>query len=149
MNEIPHRVHLVGLAGVHLSGIARILAARGHDVSGSDMRLSSITDALAALGVTVFEGHKAEHVGDAELVVTTSAAKNDNPELAAARERGIPLLKRAEFIAQLMEGKTSVCVAGTHGKTTTSGLIASMLVSADRSPTFLVGGEVRDLGRSQ
>ncbi|MCH7699518.1 MAG: UDP-N-acetylmuramate--L-alanine ligase [Chloroflexi bacterium] len=146
MSEIPHRVHLVGLAGVHLSGIARILVAWGHEVSGSDMRLSSVTDALAALGVTVFEGHDAKHVGDAELVVTTSAAKEDNPELVQARQRGIPVLKRAEFIAQLMDGKTSVCVAGTHGKTTTTGLIASMLVRADRSPTFLVGGDVRDLG---
>ena len=146
MTEIPHRVHLVGLAGVHLSGIARVLTAWGHDVSGSDMRLSAVTGALAALGVTVHEGHKAEHVGDAELVVTTSAAKDDNPELVEARKRGIRVLKRAEFIATLKERRTSVCVAGTHGKTTTSGLIASMLVRAGRSPTYLVGGEVRDLG---
>ncbi len=143
---IPERVHLVGVGGMHLSGIARILAAWGHRVTGSDLRLSALTDALAATGVTVLEGHRAEHVGDAGLVVTTSAAKDDNPELLEARRRGIPVLKRAEFIARLMEGRYSICVAGTHGKTTTTGLIASMLVRAGRSPTYLVGGEVRDLG---
>ena len=143
---IPERVHLVGVGGMHLSGIARILAAWGHRVTGSDLRLSPLTDALAAAGVTVLEGQRPEHVGDAELVVTTSAARDDNPELAEARRRGVPILKRAEFIARLMEGRFSVCVAGTHGKTTTTGLIASMLVRAGRSPTYLVGGEVRDLG---
>jgi len=144
--DIPERVHLVGVGGMHLSGIARILVAWGHTVTGSDMRTSPLTDALAAAGVTILEGHRAENVGDAQLVVTTSAAKEDNPELIEARRRGIPVLKRAEFIAKLMEGKFSVCVAGTHGKTTTTGLLASMLVRAGRSPTYLVGGEVRDLG---
>lgn len=143
---IPERVHLVGVGGIHMSGIARILAARGHRVSGSDLRLSPLTDQIAALGVTVLEGHRAKHVGDAQLVVTTSAAKEDNPELVEARRRGIPIVKRADFIRRLMEGKTAVCVAGAHGKTTTTGLIASMLVRAGRSPTYLVGGEVRDLG---
>jgi len=142
---IPERVHLVGVGGMHLSGIARILVAWRHKVSGSDMRLSPMTEALAALGVTVLEGHEAEHVGDAQLVVTTSAAKDDNQELAEARRRGIPVLKRAEFIARLMAGRYAVCVAGTHGKTTTTGLVASMLVRAGRAPTYLVGGEVRDL----
>ena len=143
---IPERVHLVGVGGMHLSGIARILAAWGHRVTGSDLRPSPLTDALAAVGVTVLEGHRAEHVGDAQLVVTTSAARDDNPELAEARRRGIPVLKRAEFIAKLLEGRYAICVAGSHGKTTTTGLIASMLVRAGRSPTYLVGGEVRDLG---
>ena len=144
--EIPERVHLVGVGGIHVSGIARILAAWGHRVSGSDLRPSPLTDALAAMGVTVLEGHKAEHLGDAQLVVTTSAAADENPELVAARQRGIPVLNRAEFIARLMQDKFAVCVAGTHGKTTTTGLIASLLVRAGRSPTYLVGGEVRDLG---
>jgi UDP-N-acetylmuramate--L-alanine ligase/UDP-N-acetylenolpyruvoylglucosamine reductase len=146
MSGVPERVHLVGVGGMHLSGIARILAAWGHRVTGSDMRPSPLTDALASMGVTVLEGHRAENVGDAQLVITTSAAKDDNPELMEARERGIPVLKRHEFVARLMEGKRSVCVAGTHGKTTTTGMIASMLVRAGRSPTYLVGGEVRDLG---
>ncbi len=144
--DIPERVHLVGIGGVHQSGIARILATWGHRVTGSDLRPSPLTDALASAGVIVVEGHRAEHVGDAQLVVTTSAAKKDNPELVEARRRGIPVLKRAEFIARLLEGRYAVCVAGTHGKTTTTGLIATMLVRAGRSPTYLVGGEVRDLG---
>ncbi|MCH8025972.1 MAG: UDP-N-acetylmuramate--L-alanine ligase [Chloroflexi bacterium] len=146
MAVIPPRVHLVGVGGMHLSGIARLLIAWGHSVTGSDVQRSPLTDELQALGVTVLEGHRAEHIGDAQLVVTTSAAKDDNPELVEARRRGVPVLKRAEFIATLMEGRTSICVAGTHGKTTTSGLIATMLVEAGRSPTYLVGGEVRNLG---
>jgi len=143
---VPERVHLVGVGGMHLSGIARILVAWGHRVTGSDLRLSPLTEQLAALGVTVLEGHKAENVGDAQLVITTSAAKDDNPELIEARQRGILVLKRHEFVAKLMEGRHAICVAGTHGKTTTTGLIAAMLVRAGRSPTYLVGGEVRDLG---
>jgi UDP-N-acetylmuramate--alanine ligase len=146
MAGIPERVHLVGVGGMHLSGIARILASWGHRVSGSDMRLSPMTESLASAGVTVLDGHRAENVGDAEMIVTTSAAKDDNPELVEARRRGIPVLKRHEFVARLMEGKRSICVAGTHGKTTTTGMIASMLVQAGRNPTYLVGGEVRDLG---
>ncbi len=142
---IPQRVHLVGVGGMHLSAIARILAARGHTVTGSDTALSPLTDELAALGVMVREGHKAEHIGDAELVVTTSAAAGDNPELIEAGRRGVPVLKRAEFIAHLMAGRRSVCVAGTHGKTTTSGLIATLLVEAGREPTYLIGGAVRNL----
>jgi UDP-N-acetylmuramate--L-alanine ligase/UDP-N-acetylenolpyruvoylglucosamine reductase len=146
MAGIPERVHLIGVGGMHLSGIARILASWGHRVSGSDMRLSPMTEALAAVGVTALEGHQAENVGDAEMIVTTSAAKSDNPELVEARRRGIPILKRHEFVARLMDGKRSICVAGTHGKTTTTGMIASMLVQAGRDPTYLVGGDVRDLG---
>ena len=144
---IPERVHLVGVGGVHVSGIARVLAAWGHSVTGSDQQLSRFTEALASAGVTVFpEGHRAENVGDAQLVVTTSAAKDDNPELVEARRRGIPVLKRAELIGQLLVGRNAICVAGSHGKTTTTGLIASLLVHAGRSPTYLVGGEVLDLG---
>jgi UDP-N-acetylmuramate--L-alanine ligase/UDP-N-acetylenolpyruvoylglucosamine reductase len=131
---------------MHLSGIARILASRGHRVSGSDMRLSPLTESLAAFGVAVLEGHRAENIEGAQMVVTTSAAKDDNPELVEARRRGIPVLKRHEFVALLLEGKRSICIAGTHGKTTTTGMIASMLVQSGRDPTYLVGGEVRDLG---
>ncbi len=142
---IPARVHLVGVGGAHMSAIARILRAWGHEVSGSDQRLSGVTQRLEEIGVRVQQGHAAENVDYAGLVVTTSAAAADNPEVAEARRRGIPVLKRAEMVAQLMQGRKSVAVAGTHGKTTTTALITYMLVRAGLSPTFLVGGEMRDL----
>jgi UDP-N-acetylmuramate--alanine ligase len=145
-SAIPRRVHLVGIGGAHMSAIAQILHAWGHAVTGSDQKASPMTDRLAALGISVHIGHAAEHVGDAELVVYTSAAHGDNPELAEAARRGIAAIKRAEMVARLMRGRYSIAVAGTHGKTTTSGLIAHMLVEAKLDPTYLIGGEVRSLG---
>ncbi|MEX0800380.1 MAG: UDP-N-acetylmuramate--L-alanine ligase [Dehalococcoidia bacterium] len=145
VEAIPQRVHLVGVGGIHMSGIAKVLRARGHAVSGSDLHLSPLTDKLQGLGVAVSRGHDAASVGDAQLVVYTSAAQEDNPELAEARRRGLPTIKRAEMVARLMEGKRSIAVAGSHGKTTTSSLIAFMLQQAGRSPTFMVGGEMIDL----
>jgi UDP-N-acetylmuramate--alanine ligase len=104
-SPIPSRVHLVGIGGMHMSAIGRILLSWGHQVSGSDLRRSSLTDALAALGAEVKIGpHDAANIGDPGLVVTTSAATADNPELNAARERGIPVIKRADMVARLMEG---------------------------------------------
>jgi UDP-N-acetylmuramate--alanine ligase len=144
--QIPQRVHLVGIGGAHMSAIARILMTWGHTVSGSDLRPSPLTERLAAEGASVFEGHRAKNVGQAALVVTTSAARDDNPEIAEARRRGLPVIKRAEMVARLMEGRYAVAVAGTHGKTTTSALIAFILKQAGFSPTYLIGGEVPDLG---
>jgi UDP-N-acetylmuramate--alanine ligase len=144
--NVPERVHLVGIGGAHMSAIAQILHAWGHTVSGSDQRASAMTEKLGALGVRVAIGHAAENVGDAELVVFTSAAHDDNPEIVEAQRLGIPAIKRAEMVARLMEGRYSIAVAGTHGKTTTSGLIAHMLVEAKFDPTYLIGGEVRSLG---
>ena len=118
----------------------------GHTVSGSDLRLSAFTDRLVAQGATVHEGHDAANVGDADLVVITSAATKDNPEIVEAQRRGIPVIKRAEMVARLMEGHRSIAVAGTHGKTTTTALVSFMLVEAGLSPTFLVGGDVVNLG---
>jgi UDP-N-acetylmuramate--alanine ligase len=130
-----------------MSAIGRILLTWGHEVSGSDLRATPVTETMESLGAKVFIGpHKAENVGDAGLVVTTSAAIGVNPELDEARSRGIPLLKRAEMVARLMEGKTSIGVAGCHGKSTTSGLIASILAAAGRAPTYLIGAEVPGLG---
>jgi UDP-N-acetylmuramate--alanine ligase len=144
---IPKRVHLVGIGGAHMSAIGRILLSWGHEVSGSDLRATPVTDTMQALGATVSIGpHKAENVGDAGLVVTTSAAIGANPELEEARARGIPLLKRADMVAKLMEGKTSIGVAGCHGKSTTSGLIATIFAIAGRDPTYLIGAEVPGLG---
>ena len=143
---IPQRVHLVGIGGVHMSAIAHILMTWGHTISGSDLRLSSFTDRLVTQGATVHEGHNAANVDDAGLVVITSAATKDNPEILEARRRGIPIIKRADMVARLMEGHRSIAIAGTHGKTTTSALVSFMLVEAGLSPTFLVGGDVVNLG---
>src|SRR3990170_3576445 len=143
--RIPQRVHLIGVGGIHMSAIARLLVARGHSVSGSDLRPSPLTDRLEALGVTVYQGHDAAFLDDAEMVVYTSAAHEDNPELVEARRRGLPVLKRAQMGARLMEGKQVIAVAGSHGKTTTTSLIAYMLWRAGLSPTFMLGGEMIDL----
>jgi UDP-N-acetylmuramate--alanine ligase len=143
---IPRRVHLVGIGGIHMSAIAHVLLAWGHQVSGSDLRLSPLTERLHHQGATIYEGHAASHLGDAELVVYTAAARPDNPELTEAKRRGLPLLQRAELIARLLEGRQAIAVAGSHGKTTTTALIAFMLQEAGCDPTFLVGGEMIDLG---
>ena len=146
MGAIPQRVHLIGVGGVHMSGIAQMLRHRGHAVSGSDLHLSPLTSRLEGLGVTVHAGHNAANIDEAELVVYTSAAHEDNPELAEARRRGIQTIKRAPMIARLMEGKQVIAVAGSHGKTTTTSLIAWMLDRAGLRPTYMLGGESIDLG---
>ena len=140
-----NRVHLVGIGGMHMSAIAQLLLADGIKVSGSDLTLTPLTDRLRALGADVRQGHQAENVDDAGLVVTTAAAKPDNAELVEARQRGIPILSRHEMVARLMEGRTGVAIAGAHGKTTTSSLIAVMLKRAGLDPTYLLGGESLDL----
>ena len=145
--DIPARVHLVGIGGAHMSAIARILLSWGVEVSGSDLRETAVTEALAALGASVAIGpHAAANVGDAELVVTTSAATADNPELIEAQRRGIPVIKRAEMVGRLMQGKAGVGIAGCHGKSTTSGLVAYILAKTGRDPSYLIGAEVADLG---
>ncbi len=146
MMQIEGPVHLVGVGGMHMSAIAQILLARGVAVTGSDLRRSALTARVEALGGRVFEGHAAENVGDVRLVVTTAAAARENPELTEARRRALPVLQRAEMVARLMEGKRVIAVAGSHGKTTTSSLIAYILQRAGQHPMYLLGGESIDLG---
>ncbi len=142
------RVHMVGIGGMHMSAIASILLSRGVTVTGSDIAPSRYTERLEQEGATVHRGHDAANLGEPDLVVATVAAKESNPELSAARERGIPIVIRAEMVAALMEGFTALCVAGTHGKTTTSSMLAYALSQAGRDPTYLLGGDAVELGRN-
>ena len=146
VRAIPHRVHLVGVGGVHMSAIACLLRHRGHEVTGSDLHRSPLTEAVERYGVTVHAGHSAENIDDAELVVYTSAVREGNPELEEARRRGIPTMKRGEMVALLQEGKQVIAVAGAHGKTTTSSLIAYLLSRAGLDPTAVIGGRLSAFG---
>ena len=140
-------IYLIGIGGIGLSAIARVLLAQGYRVSGSDMRASAITDALAREGITVHIGHDAGHLPpDVALVIVSSAVPVDNPEVVAAQQRGIPVVKRAEVLGAMMAGKVGIAVAGTHGKTTITALIALTLMRAGCDPTFIVGGVLQDLG---
>lgn len=140
------RIHLIGIGGTGLSAIARVLLEIGHTVSGSDRVESAFTRELQSAGVTIKLGHQSENVRGADLVVRSSAIPDDNPEVQAAHAYNIPVLKRAEFLGSLMEGKLGIAVAGTHGKTTTTSMIAWMLSSMGQDPTFIVGGVVNGLG---
>ncbi|MGH2632378.1 MAG: UDP-N-acetylmuramate--L-alanine ligase [Tepidiformaceae bacterium] len=146
MSDIQGPVHLVGVGGIHMSAIGLLLLERGVAVSGSDLRRSGLTDKVETAGGVLFEGHAAANVGDAALVVTTAAASDANPEIVEAQRRGIPVILRAEMVARLMEGKRVIAVAGTHGKTTTSSMIAFILREAGLKPMYLLGGESLDLG---
>ncbi len=142
------RLHIVGIGGAGMSAIATVLLERGYRVSGSDQTESEATRWLRERGVEVFGGHRAENVGEVDMVVMSSAIRADNPELLAARERGSPIRKRAQFLGWLMQGSLGVAVAGTHGKTTTTAMIAHTLISAGRDPSFIVGGMIKSIGRS-
>jgi UDP-N-acetylmuramate--alanine ligase len=144
--SIPQRVHLVGAGGIHMSAIGQILLQRGHEVTGSDLALSEYTERLEGLGGRVYEGHASANLGRAELVVTTAAAKSENAELVEAQRRGVPVITRAEMVQRLLEGRKVLAVAGTHGKTTTSSLLALMAVRGGLDPLALLGGDSRELG---
>jgi UDP-N-acetylmuramate--alanine ligase len=141
------RVHFVGIGGIGMSGIAEVLANLGYTVSGSDVKRSDITDRLATkLGVTVHEGHAAAHVGEADVVVVTSAVKPTNPEVIEAHRKKIPVIPRAEMLAELMRLRFSIAVAGAHGKTTTTSMIALVLEHAGYDPTAVIGGRLKAFG---
>ncbi|MBZ0264720.1 UDP-N-acetylmuramate--L-alanine ligase [bacterium] len=143
--KMPH-IHLVGIAGTGVSGIAEILKTQGFHITGSDLTKTPITDRLEELGCIVYRGHKAEHVGQANALVYSSAVTEDNPEVVEARRLGIPVIRRAEMLAELMRMKTGIAVAGVHGKTTTTSLIGDLLAFAELDPTVIVGGVVRGMG---
>ena len=143
---IPRRVHLVGAGGVHLSAIGQVLLARGHIVTGSDLARSDYSERLQGAGATVYHGHAPSNLGRAELVVATAAAAGDNPELLAARERGVQVLSRAEIVQWLLTGRRVLAVAGSHGKTTGTALLAQMAVHGGLDPLVLLGGDSPDLG---
>src|SRR5215468_10633679 len=140
------RIHLVGIGGIGMSGIAEVLLTLGYSVSGSDVKLSNITERLQKLGATIFEGHKASNADGAHVVVTSSAVKPDNPEVIEAHNRKIPVIPRAEMLAELMRLKYGIAVAGAHGKTTTTSMVASVLAAAHLDPTFVIGGRVNQAG---
>lgn len=139
-------VHLIGIGGSGLSAIARLLLERGWSVSGSDRHLSPLAEQLQAAGAIVYLGHHPQNVAGAELVIRSSAIPDDNPEVLAAREANIPVVKRAEFLGELMAGKYEIAIAGTHGKTTTTAMVAWVLTRLGQSPSFLIGGVSTNLG---
>jgi len=140
------RIHFVGIGGIGMSGIAEVLLNLGYKASGSDLKSSPITHRLASLGATIFEGHRAENVTGAEVVVTSSAIAADNPEVTEARKLHIPVIQRAEMLAELMRLKYGIAVAGMHGKTTTTSMVAAVLAGGGLDPTVVVGGRVDAMG---
>jgi len=140
------RIHFVGIGGIGMSGIAEVLLNLGYKVSGSDLKASAITQRLASLGATTFEGHRAENLAGADVVVTSSAVPPDNPEVSAAHASHIPVIPRAEMLAELMRLKYGIAVAGMHGKTTTTSMVATVLAAGELDPTVVIGGRVDAMG---
>jgi UDP-N-acetylmuramate--alanine ligase len=145
MRKTKH-IHFIGIGGIGMSGIAEVLLNLGYTISGSDLALSDVTQRLQQRGALVYEGHTARHVQGADVVVMSSAVNGDNPEVVAAREWHIPVIPRAEMLAELMRMKYGIAVAGAHGKTTTTSLIATVMARADLDPTVVIGGRLKNLG---
>ncbi len=146
MKHAVKHIHFVGVGGAGMSAIAEVMHRLGYRVSGSDLHESPVTERLATLGIRVFIGHAAAQIDGAQAVVTSTAVKADNPEVAAARTRRVPVVPRAEMLAELMRLKQGIAIAGTHGKTTTTSLVASVLAEAALDPTFVIGGSLTATG---
>ena len=141
-----HRIHFVGIGGSGMGGIAEVLINLGYEVHGSDLRANAVTERLRGLGATIYMGHAASNVQDCDVVVVSSAVATDNPEVAAAQAARRPVVSRAEMLAELMRFRIGVAVAGTHGKTTTTSLVASILAEGGEDPTFVIGGRLKSAG---
>ena len=146
MHRKVNRIHMVGIGGIGMSGIAELLLNLGYEISGSDVSSSGVVERLMQLGAKIIIGHRAENIGNADLIVVSSAIKPENEELLAAREKQIPIIQRAEMLAELMRLKYGIAVAGAHGKTTTTSMIAMMLADAGKDPTMVIGGRLIAIG---
>ena len=140
------RIHFVGIGGIGMSGIAEVMLNLGYKVSGSDLKSSAVTERLASFGATVYEGHQAENMTGAEVVVVSSAVNDDNPEIVEARNQHIPVIQRAEMLSELMRLKYGIAIAGMHGKTTTTSMVAAVLAAGNLDPTIIVGGRIDAMG---
>jgi UDP-N-acetylmuramate--alanine ligase len=143
------RLHFVGIGGIGMSGLAELLKSVGLEVTGSDLSEGETTARLRTLGIPIFRGHRAEHIAGADVVVYSSAVNEQNPEVAAARALGVPVIKRAEMLAEVMRMKRGIAIAGTHGKTTTTSMTGAILVAAGLDPTIIVGGRMREMGNAR
>ncbi|SLM30685.1 UDP-N-acetylmuramate:L-alanine ligase [Desulfamplus magnetovallimortis] len=146
MYQKNYHIHFTGIGGIGMSGIAELLLTLGYNVSGSDIRISPITDRLESLGATICKGHNENNIKNANVIVTSTAIAHDNPEVTAARNNGIPIIPRAEMLAELMRIKYAIAVSGAHGKTSTTAMIAHILNSAGLDPTVVIGGLLKSLG---
>src|SRR6202165_576708 len=146
MKHIVKHIHFVGIGGAGMSGIAEVLLNLGYQVSGSDLSSNGVTDRLITLGARVTIGHREENIDGANAVVVSTAVRSDNPEVLAARHRRIPIVPRAVMLAELMRLKQGIAIAGTHGKTTTTSLVASVLAEGGLDPTFVIGGRLISAG---
>src|SRR5271157_6303240 len=140
------RIHFIGIGGIGMSGIAEVLLNLGYKISGSDLRRSAVTVRLASMGAAIAEGHRAENITGAEVVIVSSAIARDNPEVVAAHRQHIPVIQRAEMLAELMRLKYGIAIAGMHGKTTTTSMVAAVLAAGGLDPTVVVGGRVDAMG---
>ena len=146
MKHIVQQIHFVGIGGAGMSGIAEVLLNLGYRVSGSDLSESASTERLKSLGAQIYIGHRPENIGNSEAVVISTAVTGDNPEILAARAAHIPVIQRAVMLGELMRLKQGIAIAGTHGKTTTTSLVASILAEGKLDPTFVIGGKLTSAG---